>query len=686
MLRLVTAAALFGAVEAVSKPNPIRRVVTLLEEMAEEIEAEVDKEKKAFAKFQCFCKKNDGELGKKAAEQAAVIKRTRAEVESLTGQKKQLAVELKKHKADRAQAQKDLSAATKKRTEEKAKYDEATKDVKKTLEDIDKAISALEKGMGKSFLQTNAAAELKQLFSSASSTSLSLLDKMDVADQRSVSVFLEQKENFSPASGEIVGILKMMKDNFDESLGGIIGEEVTAVETYKKLKASLEGLIKSSGATIEKKTELKGQIAVKIVEGKNLISTTEKSMGDDAATLAELKEACKGKNNDFETRQKDAAEEVDAIHQAIGVLDNDDSLQLFNKTDTKAEEGSFLQITSGQNSPIAKTLQELSRHFDNKAVSLLAFSAKSMLKSKSGVDFSKVVKMIDNMVALLKQEATDDLASRDKCTADFTDSAAEKKDVSHAIEGLSASIEELAAVASQKGEAMKKASDETAAAKQAMAEATQQRKADNADFVVAVDLNKQAVDLIQKAKNKLNAYYNPQLVPKEKAVELSTEEEIEAGARTVFAQALPKGAPETWAAGDRKNKGQKGASVLALMDMLANDLNKDTAAMEHDEKTSQSDYEKLSSDLAKSVVESTTAFNEAKQSKAQAEDQKQTAESTLSMKEEELADVKQTIADLHAQCDFILSAFEERKAARENEVSGLDKAKAILSGAKFPNP
>jgi len=53
------------------------------------------------------------------------------------------------------------------------------------------------------------------------------------------------------------------------------------------------------------------------------------------------------------------------------------------------------------------------------------------------------------------------------------------------------------------------------------------------------------------------------------------------------------------------------------------------------------------------------------------------------MKEEELADVKQTIADLHASCDFILGAFEERKAARENEIAGLGKAKAILAGAKF---
>jgi len=296
-------------------------------------------------------------------------------------------------------------------------------------------------------------------------------------------------------------------------------------------------------------------------------------------------------------------------------------------------------------------------------------------------------------VVLLKKEAEDDLASRDQCNEDFNSSAAEKKETEHAIKGLEASIEELGEVIEAQTAIIEKNTADVAAAKESMAEATKQREEDNASFVEAVDLNKQAVELIQKAKNKLNSYYNPQLVPKEKAPELSPEEELEAGARAVliqkhsFAQTeeekLPEGQPETWAAGERKNKGQKSSSVLALMDMLAGDINKDTTALEKDEALAQAEYEKLSQDLANSVAESTTAMNDAAATKAKAEEDKQTAESTLSMKEEELADVKQTIADLHAQCDFILKAFEERKAARENEIAGLGKAKAILAGAKF---
>jgi len=687
---LTVASGAFVLAEAASKPNPIRRVVTLLQEMAAEIEAEVEKEKKQYEKFQCYCKKNDGALDGKAKEAAALIKKTRAEVESLAGQKKALAEDLKKHKKDREEAKKNLELATKKRAEEKSKYDEATKEQRKTLDDIAKAITALETGMGKSFLQTSAADYLKTVVDRNSVA----LSKLDVDDQETVVAFLQNRKDYSPAGGEIVGILKQMKDNFDESLGGIIKEEEDAVVGFGKLKKSLTELIQASGSAIEKKTELKGQVAVKIVEGKNIVSTTEKQMGDDMATLAELKEACNGKGNEFETRQKDAAAEVDAVNQAIGVLNSDDALQLFNKTDTKDFlQISLLQSKTRKNDPRSVVLEQInSLSSNNKALAMLAFSAKQALKSKSGVDFSKIMTMIDDMIVLLKKEAEDDLASRDQCNADFNSNAAEKKETEHAIAGLSAAIEEFTEVIAAQASIVKKSAEDVVAAKESMAEATKQREEDNASFVEAVDLNKQAVELIQKAKTKLNVFYNPQLVPKEKEAELSAEEELEAGARSVFIQKhaflqtdsekLPEGQPEVFS-GERKNKGQKGASVMALMDMLAGDINKDTTSLEKDEALAQQEYEKLSQDLANSVADSTKAGNQAAATKAKSEEDKQTAESTLSMKDEELADIKQTVADLHAQCDFILQAFEERKAARENEVAGLGKAKAILAGAKF---
>ena len=89
-------------------------------------------------------------------------------------------------------------------SQEKTKYDLAVKDEKQTLADIDAAVAALEKGMGKSFLQTTAADYLRKILSIGSP----LLDKLslDVNDQKTVLSFLQK--DYSASGGEIVGILR----------------------------------------------------------------------------------------------------------------------------------------------------------------------------------------------------------------------------------------------------------------------------------------------------------------------------------------------------------------------------------------------------------------------------------------------------------------------------------------------
>lgn len=672
MLKLL-ASSLILATSAEAKPNPIRRVVTLLQEMQKEIAAEVEKEKEMYEKFQCFCKQNSGTLDAKTKEAAALIKKTKAVVASLTGQKKQLKEEIAKHKKERKQAEADLKAATKKRQEEKVKYDAATKEQRKTLSDLDKAITALAKGMGKSFLQTSSGKEeLVEIVQS------SAVQELDLGAQEQLNAFIQA--DYSSSSGEIVGILKMIKENIDGELGGVVKTEESAVKSYSTMKASLETLIQTSGASVEKKQEISGDVAVKIVEGKNKVSTTEKQMGDDMKTAAELNEACSDKGGEFDVRQKDAAAEVDAIGQAIGVLNNDDALDLFKKTDTKAEalnQLSLLQLGTTSRTPVGQALSLTSSaaQSSNAAVALLAFSARQALQGKSGkVDFSKVIKMIEDMADLLKQEGDDDLKSRDGCNQSFIDSEADQKEVTHAIKGVNAEIEDAAAAIDAQKTTIAKTAKDITEAKDAMAKASKQRSEENAEFVEAVQLNKEAVELIMKAKDKLNAYYNPDLVREVPAEEAAKEESL--------AQ-LPDGVPETWEAGARKNKAQTGGNVLALMDTLANDLNKDTSAMEHAEQTSQSDYEKLSADLSTQVADANKAKNQASKTLADAESNKQTLESTLDMKSEEAADIEKTIADLHSKCDFILKAFDERKTARENEIAGLIKAKAVLLGAKF---
>merc|ERR1719160_1868413 len=102
--------------------NPIRKIVTLLQNMQKEIEAEGAKEKELFDKFMCFCQGNNGDLTKKGADAKAAIEDLTAKLKSEEAEKVQVAQELIDHKKDREAAGADIEEATMIRGKEEAAY------------------------------------------------------------------------------------------------------------------------------------------------------------------------------------------------------------------------------------------------------------------------------------------------------------------------------------------------------------------------------------------------------------------------------------------------------------------------------------------------------------------------------------------------------------------------------------
>jgi hypothetical protein len=141
-------------------------------------------------------------------------------------------------------------------------------------------------------------------------------------------------------------------------------------------------------------------------------------------------------------------------------------------------------------------------------------------------------------------------------------------------------------------------------------------------------------------------------------------------------------APATWE-GSYNNKDQKSGSIMALMDKLAGELKTDVKEAEFEEKESQKDYEELLAEAQKTRADDVKSISDKSAAKADLEVSLTETKRTHSLKTTALAEVGQYIADLHKQCDFVIATFEERREARTNEVEGLKKAKAVLSGADY---
>merc|ERR1719335_557154 len=117
------------------------------------------------------------------------------------------------------------------REKEAGEFAEEKADSETNIAAMAKAIPALEQGMGAaSLLQLPGADRLKKI--------VQTFTNVDEMDRRNVMSFLEQSGDYVPQSGQIVGILKNMKDDLDKSLGGIVSDEEAAAASFVELKAA----------------------------------------------------------------------------------------------------------------------------------------------------------------------------------------------------------------------------------------------------------------------------------------------------------------------------------------------------------------------------------------------------------------------------------------------------------------
>merc|ERR1719217_494210 len=181
VLFLLLAAGSCVATDLTAGANPIRKVVTLMQNMQKEIEAEGVKEKELFDKFMCFCETGQADLAKSADDAKAQNEAATSKHAAATSEKTQLEEDIKTHTGDLEAAQSDLAKATQIRDKEKAEFDEtlATKSASDAA--LASAIPAIEKGMaGGSLLQFVGKKSVRQLKRSILSTqSITSDDKND---------------------------------------------------------------------------------------------------------------------------------------------------------------------------------------------------------------------------------------------------------------------------------------------------------------------------------------------------------------------------------------------------------------------------------------------------------------------------------------------------------------------------
>merc|ERR1719375_1516727 len=153
------------------------------------------------------------------------------------------------------------------------------------------------------------------------------------------------------------------------------------------------------------------------------------------------------------------------------------------------------------------------------------------------------------------------------------------------------------------------------------------------------------------------------------------------GVAVLAQREAPPPPPETY--GAYAKKGEESSGVIAMMVMLAKDLDTEITKMTAEEKNAQEDYEKFMADSAAKRASDSKLIEEKESTKAEtgAEVQKLTEDKTA--KTSEAAATMKYIESLHLECDWLVKNYDLRKEARAGEVEALKNAKAVLSGADY---
>jgi hypothetical protein len=232
-----------------------------------------------------------------------------------------------------------------------------------------------------------------------------------------------------------------------------------------------------------------------------------------------------------------------------------------------------------------------------------------------------------------------------------------------------------------------------------VADATSTRKTEHDEYVETLAANSAAKDLLKFAKNRLNKFYNPKLYKAAPKRELTEEEQITvnnggtlaptaapggiAGTGIGLAQTgvAPPPPPEANLA--YKKSGEHSNGVIAMIDLIVADVDKEIQTMELEEKDAQKDYEGFMGDASAKRAQDAKAITDKEAAKAETETELESNTDNKKSKTIEAMETAKYIGGLHEECDWLLKYYDTREAARTGEIDALGKAKAVLSGADY---
>jgi len=689
-LALLASSPIVGLATDSEMTGGVQKVIQMLQDMSAKAKQEKNKEEVAFAEFETWCKMEVPQIKKSIAKSAETIELLNGEIAKLTTEAKVLGEEIGKLQADVASFESEKKAATAQREKDNKAYIEESTDYGESVDALDRAIIVLNKrsadkpGADAVLLQLAQGDRLPAQAKSMVAAFLGIMGKDFMSDMDEA----PEANAYEFQSGGIVEMLKKLKDEFRSKLADCQKEEMNSKHAYDMVVADLVDSIENSNQSIEDKKVTKARKEEKAAQDKKELAATTTMKAEDEKTLADAEIECEEKKNSFAEKQQLRTEEIEAIAQAIKILQSPDALGNAEKHLSLAqtsEAAALVQLrgkesATGVHGRVRDFLQSEGRRLHSSHIALLA--------QKLAADpFAKVKKMIDDMITRLLNEANEDAQHEGFCDKEIGKSKVTRNKLTEDIDGLAAAVEDSKSNILMLSEEIATLTKEVADIDASVAEATKIRGEEKANNKVTVEDAQAASGAVAAATAVLKKFYEKAslatgLLQTSKASRptMGSDEWNALANPNYEGPAIDKGHKAGQQTFGKKYTGQQdeAGGVMAMLDVIASDfanLEADTKAAEAKAQETYDDF-MVESKKTKATKLKKIEMDEADKAAAEVKLQ----EDTKDMKgtQDELLAADRYYEKLVPQCIDQGQTFEERTAAREAEIASLKEALKIL--------
>jgi hypothetical protein len=648
-----------------SSVTPVQKVLEMLDGMLEKGKKDKHDENVRFSSFKQWCESTKTDKDRLIKAAADKIGDLEADITQSEADAAKNGDEIAGHEKDINGWTSEADASNAQRKAENTEYQATHLDYSESIDALERAIQVLKKrskDVPQSLVQLREVSELKRLPSQARHVLASFLQASALSETGA-----PEANAYEFQSTSVVDMLEKLRLRFQDERLALEKEEMNKKAAFEQMLQKLTDDIKYGKEQVDAKSVAKSQAEQDAATAKGDLAETQEGKAADETFLRDTLAECHGKSKEYEIRQVTRATEIEAIQKAIEIMSSPEVSGAADKhlpgaalLQEKQRPTVFAQLRKSvvpENSSVkAKVVSMLLQASQEAKSDLLASVA-----NRVGEDpFSKVKKMIKDLITKLMEEANAEADHKGFCDEELANNKATRDEKTSEVTELTAQIDELTAKNAKLTQDIADLAAALEKIEESLKEATETRAKEKAANLATLADGKAASAAVTKAIGILKKFY------------------AKAATATAFAQAAEE-KPETW---DESYKGMQSESggVVGMLEVIQSDFARLEAETSSAEDEAARDHEAFLADSEKdkAVKEKEKRHNGFE--KVRTERALNQSKKDLAATQAELDAALEYYEKLKPQCVDNGLSYEDRVAKRKAEILSLQEALKVLSG------